>query len=70
MGQGSGGEGCRGAREQGSGGVGERGRGGDGSRFTFHVDALIAAAERGDADEVRQLLKVLVPEYQTAMEGG
>ena len=39
------------------------------SRFTFHVDALIAAAERGDRDEVRRLLKVLVPEYELA-DGG
>jgi hypothetical protein len=30
------------------------------------VDALIAAAERCDADEVRRLLKVLVPEYPLA----
>ena len=50
---------------------GEMGRGGDGeknhvSRFTFHVDALIAAAERGNPDEVRRLLKVLAPEYQMA----
>ena len=34
--------------------------------FTFHVDALIAAAERGELDQVRRLLKVLVPEYQMA----
>jgi len=34
------------------------------------VDALIAAAERGDPDEVRRLLKVLAPEYQMADGGG
>jgi len=36
----------------------------------MEVDALIAVAERGDPDEVRRLLKVLVPEYQPNMEGG
>jgi len=30
------------------------------------VDALITAAEEGNPDEVRRLLKVLVPEYQMA----
>ena len=33
------------------------------------VDALIAAAERGELDEVRRLLKVLVPEYRPANDG-
>ena len=32
----------------------------------FHVEALIAAAERGDPDDVRWLSKVLVPECQMA----
>ena len=36
------------------------------SRLTSHVDALITAAEEGDPDEVRRLLKVLAPEYQMA----
>jgi len=39
------------------------------SRLTSHVDALITAAERGDPNEVRRLLKVLVPECQLA-DGG
>ena len=58
-----------GAREQRGRGDKERGRQGDGEqgrRITFHFDALIAAAERCDPDEVRRLLKVLAPEYQLA----
>jgi len=39
------------------------------SRLTSHVDALIAAAERGDPDEVRRLLQVLVPEVQPGLGG-
>jgi len=39
------------------------------SRLTSQVDALITAAEEGNPDEVRRLLKVLVPEYQLA-DGG
>jgi FlaA1/EpsC-like NDP-sugar epimerase len=39
------------------------------SRLTSQVDALIAAAEEGNPDEVRRLLKVLVPEYQPGMGG-
>ena len=35
----------------------------------IEVDALIVAAERGDPDEVRRLLKVLAPEYQPANDG-
>ena len=31
------------------------------------VDELIAAAQRGDADEVRRLFRTLVPEYQAEM---
>jgi FlaA1/EpsC-like NDP-sugar epimerase len=31
------------------------------------VDDLIAAAQRGEADEVRRLLRTLVPEYQAEM---
>jgi FlaA1/EpsC-like NDP-sugar epimerase len=31
------------------------------------VDDLIAAAQHGDADEVRRLLRTLVPEYQAAL---
>jgi len=39
------------------------------SRFTFHVDALIAGAERGELDEVRRLLQVIVPEYRPTVSG-
>ena len=48
--------------------TGEQGRQGEGANFDLdcEVDALIVAAERGDPDEVRRLLKVLVPEYQMA----
>ena len=31
------------------------------------VDELVAAAPRGDADDVRRLLRTLVPEYQAEM---
>jgi len=37
-----------------------------GNHPEMEVDALIAVAERGDSDEVRRLLKVLMPECQLA----
>jgi len=54
--------------------AGEMGRQGEGekdhvSRFTFYVDALIAVAERGELDEVRRLLQVIVPEYRPVLAG-
>lgn len=53
------GQGSGGAEEQGGRGAGERGDG-----FRTNVDALIAAAQRDDAGEVRRLLRAVVPEFR------
>ncbi len=37
----------------------------EGERLKVEVDALIAAAQRGEAGEVRRLLGVVVPEYRS-----
>ena len=36
----------------------------EGEGLKLEVDTLVAAAQRGEAGEVRRLLRELVPEYQ------
>jgi len=50
--------------------VSQNGRGHEGAQTTCldaALDDLITAAQRGEADEVRRLLRTLVPEYQAEM---
>ena len=37
--------------------------------FTEQVDALIAAAQRGEPNEVRRRLREIVPEYRPSQVG-